>query len=180
MSTSRAHIIQDALNYYDASQSIIKYLMTNAKIELLTRGTDNERGKAAFYSLSTDEELFKTEFEYLAVFYDKVNVWAWAWSQPFLSLGDNYFSREILFWALSLKLDMFYFKNLITTSRRIVSDPLQIDVNLAICASIAKQPYIFPFRTKTPEGNYIVTYIFLTDVEILDEIRDKIEKKILT
>ena len=74
-----------------------------------------------------------------------IKVWSWAWSQPGLTNSENYLAKEILLYALKLGSDLSYIKSILTTSRGVIKDITQIDINLAIGSSIIKQPYIYPY-----------------------------------
>lgn len=170
------HIISEALIEYDSAQPVVKYLQNNAYIEGFKTTSDLERSKWKFVDKETDEVLIETEVEYLAIFYDKLNVWSWAWSQTGLTNSENYLSKDILMYALKLESDLSYIKSILTTSRGVIKDPTQIDINLAIGASFIKQPYIYPFEYKIDNYN-LIYYVVLLNKNDLDKLKNKISNK---
>jgi len=111
--------------------------------------------------------------ETLAVFYDKLNVWSWAWSHMGLTNAENYLSKEILIYALKLGSELTYLKSILTTSRGVVKDRVQVDINLALGASIIKHPYIYPYVYKI-EDYHLIYYMILLNKDALDTLNKKI------
>lgn len=172
------HIITNALIEYDTAQPTIRYLKRYAKIEGERTGIDTERTKFKFIDKNTKKIIIDTEVEILGVFYGKYNVWTWAWSHIGLTNSENFLSKEILLYALKLGSDMSYLKSLLTTSRGVVKDRTQVDINLAIGSSIIKQPYIYPFEYTVGDHKLIYYFILLnrTDLQkISKEINDTIQ-----
>jgi len=153
---------------------LIRYLKKNTDIEGFKSTNDTERTKFQFIN-NDGEIILDTEVEILAVFYDKLNVWSWAWSQTGIFNSENYLSKEILLYALKLESDMAYIKSILTTSRGIIKDITQIDINLAISSSIIKQPYIFPFVYHIDNSDLIYYFILLNKPE-LEKLNEKINK----
>lgn len=173
------HIISEALISYDSAKPVIRYLQEYAYFEGIKSGSDTERTKFKFIDKETNEVLVDTEVETLAIFYDKLNVWSWAWSQTGLTNAENYLSKETLLYALKLGSDLSYLKSILTTSRGVIKDITQIDINLAIGSSIIKQPYIYPFIYKI-DNNHLIYYLILLNKESLDKLKDKIKNTIHT
>jgi hypothetical protein len=169
------NIIKDALVEYDTAQPVIKYLLKNTYTTGKRAKNDFKRSVLKFYNKDTKELVLETEVELLAFFYDKLNIWSWAWAQPGLYNADYYLSKEILIYALSLQSELAYLKSILSTSRGVIKDWTQIDINLALSSSIVKQPYIFPFAQKLNEYN-IYNYYILLNKEKLDVIRDSLGK----
>lgn len=167
------HIVQDALIKYDTAQPVIKYLLEKLKIDAVKTGDDTHRTTFKFSDRSTGEVLIETEVEILAVFYDKMNIWSWAWSQVGLHNSENYLAKEMLLHALKFGSELSYIKSILTTSRGIVRDLVQIDINLAIGSSIIKQPYIYPYVYTINDNNLVYYFILLNRSEL-----DKLNKKL--
>lgn len=169
------HIISVALIEYDTAKPVINYLLKNAKIskEVKTE-SDIERSTFQFEDKETGEIILDTEIELLAIYYDKLNIWSWAWSQVGLTNADNYKSKEILIHALKLGSDLSYIKSVLTTSRGMIKDLTQIDINLAIASSFIKEPYVYPY-VYTFDNQSLVYYYILLNRSQLEKISEKIK-----
>lgn len=166
-------IISKALIFYDSGQPLIRYLKKNAYNDGEKTDNDYKRTIFTFIDIATEEVLIETEVELLAIYYDKHKVWSWAWSQPELFNSENYLSKEILLYALKLDSELSYLKSIITTSRGVIKDPTQVDINLALGSSIIKQPYIYPFVYPVDEYN-LIYYFILLNKDALDKLAVKI------
>ena len=169
-------IIGKALIDYDTAQPVIKYLLQNAYYEGTKPSNELERTRFTFIDKETNKVILDTEIETLAVYYDKLKVWSWAWSQTGLRNAENYLAKEILIYSLKLESGLSYIKSILTTSRGIIRDATQLDINLAIGSSIIKQPYIYPYYYKMDEG-YLVYYIILLNKTDLDNLNSLISSR---
>lgn len=163
------HIIKESLIEYDTAHVVIKYLLKNTRIEGIKTNSDTQRSKFKFIDSITNKVILETEVEILSVYYDKLGVWSWAWSQTGLTNAENYLSKEILLYALKLESSLSYIKSILTTSRGLIKDKTQIDINLAIGSSIIKQPYIYPFIYEI-ENYHLIYYFVLLNKSDLDKI----------
>jgi hypothetical protein len=167
------HMITKSLIDYDSAQPTIRYLKKHTDAHGIKTITDTERTKMTFVDKKTGDIVLDTEVETLAIYYDKLNVWCWSWSLTGLTNSENFLSKEILLYALKLGSDMAYMKSLLTISRGVIKDVIQIDINLAIGSTIIKQPYIYPVIRKY--DNYrVIHYMILLNKEELDKIKMKI------
>lgn len=170
------YIINQSLIKYDKAKPVINYLLKETYIESNRSGDDFHRTTFKFFDNNTDELIFETEVEVLAVYYDKLQVWSWSWSQVGLTNAENFLSKEILLYALNLEYELSYIKSLLTTSRGVINDPTQIDINLALGSNIIKKPYIFPYVYNI-NNNHLIYYFILLNIDELDKLRDKIKIK---
>lgn len=168
------HVISEALVEYDAARPVIRYLQKNTDFDGVKSTNDTVRTKFKFSDKNTNEVIVDTEVETLAIFYDKLDVWSWAWSQTGLTNAENELSKKILMYALKLDPDLSYLKSILTTSRGPIYDVTQIDINLAIASSIIKQPYIYPYIHRVEDQN-LIYYIILLNKEELDKLKNKIK-----
>jgi len=179
------NIIEKSLQEYDSAKYVIKYLIQNTDLEIIDRKKETERIIYKFIHKETREVVIESETELLAVYYDKFRIWCWAWSMAGLLNSRNFLSKEILIYALKLGAEMSYLKSIFTTSRGIINDLAQIDINLALCVGIMKQPYIFAHKkdiqnisdetiTTDTEINYLYQYIILLNREDLDNLGKKL------
>lgn len=162
------HIISEALIEYDTAQPVIRYLKKRGIIEGFKTTSDTERSRFKFVS-DDGEVILDTEVELLGVFYDKFDVWSWAWSLTGLTNAEIYLSKKILLHGLEMSSDTAYIRSILTTSRGIIKDITQIDINLAVGASFIKQPYIFPFIYHIND-NDLVYYFILLNKKDLDKL----------
>lgn len=165
-------IISNAIVEYDTAQPTIRYLLKNTHVDGIKGNTETERIKFKFIDNKTKELIVDTEVETLAVYYDKLKIWSWAWSQTGLLNAENYLSKEILIYALKLGSELSYIKSILTKSRGVITDINQIDINLAISSSIIKQPYIYPYVYPI-DNNNLVYYFILLNRESLDALSKK-------
>ena len=169
-------IISKALIEYDAAQPVIRYLIKNSHYEGFKTNNDWQRTKFKFIDKNTDEIIIETEVEILAVYYDKLKVYSWAWSQTGLTNSENYLAKEILLYALKIGSELSYIKSILTTSRGSIKDVTQVDINLAIGSYIIKQPYIYPF-VYSIEGSHLIYYFILLNKTELDKLSQTVNEK---
>lgn len=167
-------IIGTALIEYDTAKPTIDYLLKHTGLEGEKTNSDQKRTVFRFFDKTTNKMILETEVEILAVYYDRLRVWSWAWSQTGLRNSENYWAKEILKYALTLESTLSYIKLVLTTSRGTIKDTTQIDINLAIGASIIKQPYIYPFYDQIEDGTLVYYFILLNKPEL-----DKLSKTIV-
>lgn len=167
-------IISNALIEYDSVKPVIN-ILKKAYIEGVKTTNDWQRTKFKFIDNDTGETIVDTEVEILAVYYDKLKVWSWAWSHIGLTNAENYLAKEILLYALKIGSELSYIKSILTTSRGVVKDTTQIDINLAISSSIIKQPYIYPYIYPI-ENNHLIYYFILLNKTDLDKLNEKNKK----
>ena len=168
-------IISKALVEYDTAMPTIDYLVKQTGLEGDKTGSDQKRSIFRFFDKTTNAMVLETEVEILAVYYDKLNIFSWSWSQAGLRNSENYLAKEILRYALTLESALSYMKSVLTTSRGTIKDVTQIDINLAIGASIIKQPYIYPFYDQIEAGTLVYYFILLNRAE-LDDLSRRIDK----
>lgn len=162
-------IIAKALTYYDSKRAFVRYLKKRAAYTLDNTTNHLKRSIMSFRDRQTNEIILKTEIEILGVYYSKHRIWSWAWSHPGLRNSENYLAKEILRYSLDLGPELAYIKSILTTSRGVVKDSIQLDINLAVGSSIIKQPYIYPFVW--PVGDHVLIYYFiLLDQTALDAL----------
>lgn len=167
------YIIKEALTEYDSAQPVIRYLQKNTKYKGEQTKSDSKKTVFTFVDKETNDLVLETEIEVLAVYYDKLNVWSWAWSQIGLMNSENYLAKQILQWALNLESGLSYIKSLLTTSRGVMKDLIQIDINLAISSRVIKKPYIFSHAHFVGDGE-ITYYLILLNIPELDKLKQKI------
>lgn len=168
------HIIQEALIEYDQTKPTMHYLLKNMQIILEKNENDLQRDVIKFINKDTNKLEFTSDTEIIGLYYEKLKIWSWGWSLAGRKTSEYYLSKEILIYALSMGPELAYIKSLLTTSRGIINDPTQIDINLAISLSIIKKPYVLQYVYKVGNDNIIIYYIIL-DVKKMEEIKNSLK-----
>lgn len=169
-------VISKALEDYDSVKPIIKHLQKNASFQIVyPSNPDIQRSVYRFTDKITNNLILESESELLAIYYKKYNVWSWAWANTSLSEGDTYFSKQLVEHAIRLKSDMSYIKSLLITSRGLIKDDIQIDINLALAASIIKQPFIFTKKipVTNDKDDFVNHYVILLNKDALTKLKIK-------
>jgi hypothetical protein len=170
------HILSKALEDYDRTVPVIKYLIdTCLQPEVIRDQSGNNRTVFIFKSKTTKEIILETEVETFAIYANAHKVWSWAWAIPGFNLVENSLSRDILVHALSMEPQLAYIKAIITTSRGRITNPTQLDINLALGTCLIKNTYIYPFIYEIEKGQGVCYYNVLINTTALKEIGNKID-----
>ena len=167
-------IIGQGLTEIDSKKPLLKYLEKNTKI-IIDYKSEPNRSEIKFYDKETDKLIISSDFERLAAYYGKYNIWVWAWSLPLLLHSENSLSIEILKHTLQLGPEYTYIKTLFTTSRGISADPVQIDINMALCEKILKKPHIMKY---TDTRGIVEWYLVMLNKEGMDKLESELESKL--
>lgn len=166
-------IIAESLLEYDISHPVINHLTKNTSFVLHKTQSDDKRSSLEVFNIKK-ELILETEYEVLGSFYDKYNVFAWSWSQGLTHNSETYLSKQILSYAVNLPYSLAYIKSLLTSSRMVIRDKIQLDIQLALASNIIKQSYILPHESKIGDFK-LTTYIILLNRKALDILSDKIK-----
>lgn len=171
--------ISRAIFEYDYSRNVIQYLLDKCKLKTEYTQSNTKRSKYIFIDKESDNIILETEIEILGIFDIENKIWIWSWGQFGFFNSEVSLMNKLLKYSLDLENNMSYIKLLLTTSRGIINDSTQIEINIALAASLLKQPYIYPFygdeTTNTPKS--VVYYIILLKKEELDDMNKKIIAK---
>lgn len=160
---------EKALHRYDLTQSFMKKIeslveMENLHIDFIMSNIDSNRNKILFIHPENKKILFQSEYEIIGAYYDKLNVWSWAWAMPSLSITDNYTSKKMLTHILGIDQQFSpEIKLIIMTPRSVISDKIQIDTRIAIACYIYKHNYVYRYDETTSDGYNLISYIVLFD-----------------
>jgi len=86
--------IIDSLKNYDKTTPVIRYLTKYTKYQNVEDATANQRMVANFIDKETGEVVLHTEVELLGIYYNKYQIWLWAWAQPNISPSQSYLSKK--------------------------------------------------------------------------------------
>jgi len=142
-----ADIIKEALIQYDTAQIKIRFLEKNMNLQ-----RENN-----LFIFSGVKPTLVTEVEHLATYDERSGNWIWEPSKT---------RKQILLYAQGLEDRLSYIKSILIPDKSIISNPIQIDINLAIYGSVSKKYYIYPI-TESDEIHYYV----LLNSSALDTIK---------
>ena len=133
-----SQIVRSALEYYDENTikfydqiHSFKYYKINKQI-----------GEITFFD--QDKKLIKnTSYEIIGKYIHKQNIWTWGWSIPVLQKNLNKISKKILLYALELESIDNALKTEFITSRYQISNPIQMEIHVALASFLSKQPCVF-------------------------------------
>lgn len=135
-------IIVDSLNYHD--KNFEKYFKVINKIKYLKvniKTNDLEQSEITMFDKHKNV-LFTSRYEIAAMYVKEHKLWLWAWAISNLNKNMSYISRKVLYYGLDLDKDIVLKSELIT-SRFKITDPLQIDIHVAIAQYLTKIPIIY-------------------------------------
>ena len=138
-------LILNSLEYFDKFQE--KYSDFFSKIKYYSYSyseNDLQHNKILFYD--QDKKLiFESRFEIIGIFNKGPNIWAWAWSIPYLSKNTIYTSRKILNYGLDIipTTENQFIKTELVTSRFRISHQTQLDLHVSMASYLSKIPMIY-------------------------------------
>lgn len=148
------NIISRSLEFYDANrEKYNKFLLRIKYYTIKYSFSDNERTIITFYDRDRNV-IVDSRAEALGTFYNKNNLWVWAWGVPTHPKNYTYLSRKILQYGLDIAVpinnknnedvqDLFLKTELITT-RFIINNHIQVDIHVAISSYLTKIPLVIP------------------------------------
>jgi len=176
---NKNNIVTNSLSYLDKNHEKYEHLLKDITHISYSDITDKDMERRTIYFYNKEGKLiFNSKFEFIGQYSN--NIWTWAWSIPKLSKNATYLSRKILEYGLDLSAeDDIFLKNELVTSRFIIRNKVQLDINTAIAAYITKNPLIFKFSSSQvhleedkkikidiDNTNNDVFYLFILDKEI--------------
>ena len=137
-------IIKNSLEYYDSYQDKINNIINNTEyIELINN--NNITDTIIFYD-SHKKNIFESKYEILSIFVPETKMWKWSWSLPTADKKHTFITRKILDYAFNLNPEKDYLlKSTLINSKIKILNQLQLDIHIALSASLSKKPFIFKF-----------------------------------
>ncbi len=177
-------IVTSSLDYYDKHCEKFNSFVSKIKyFKYEIHSGDMERNIIRLYN-GNKKEIFKSRIEHIGQFYTDYKLWAWAWAIPFYNKNVSYTTKKLFDYGLSMdphKENLFLRTELITSRFRI-TDPVQLDIHIAMAAYLSKIPYILKikwnplvepdvegyieFITNTKESIAGYMYIYLLDYKL--------------
>jgi Family of unknown function (DUF6882) len=182
--------VTDSLNEYDKNIREQRKLLKDATyFDYIKFDNDIENDKVIFYN-DNNEKLLEADFEAISSYEPQNSLWTWGWSQVGWRKKWTRIINKILSYGLSLDPQKdFHLKLELVNSRFTISDPIQIDIHLAIASALSKIPNIYPFIIpsklskfgifpdierydilKEYDGKYRVLYLFLFNIKKIEKV----------
>lgn len=183
------NIVVNSLSYYDMNTEKYEDMFKNVKYVNFPPGDKDSKGDIMRRHIAMfdkdKKEVFKSRYEIIGIYENNSHTWSWAWSIPKLKKNITYISRQILNYGLDLEVDKsnsLFLKSELITGRFRISNPVQLDLHVAIASYISKKPVVYKFvfqREKVDstsqmvevdnneiyEGNYSIYYLFILDYD---------------
>ena len=168
-----------SLSEYDKNIKEQKKIFKNATAYEIKQTDNNmENDKFMFYN-NDDEKIIEADFEVISTYTSIHDLWTWGWGTPTFSKKWTRIITKILNYGFSLDPKKeYHLKTELINSRFVISDPLQIDIHLAIASALSKIPNIYSFvmpEEKNEKGkykiiknkndNFKILYVFLFNIK---------------
>jgi hypothetical protein len=153
--------VTDVLEKYDKNIEIydkmfkdvysVKYKFTESEID---------HDQIIFFD-KNNNKIIDANYEIAGTYYGESGVWIWPWSNPSHNKKLTVKSKNLLFYGLKLSADQNYsLKFELTNSRFLITDPIQIDIHLAIASELSKNPCIYkmpvPILAEDIEEKFVI------------------------
>jgi len=174
--SSLGSLIKKALEYFDEKNMENKlYLNNTNSIENIKLHVLNQNKKlfdAPINQLvikdNKDKILGNFNVELLGFFDIKTKVWIWSWVMPFLKKNLSVQCKYLLKYGLNLEPtdtennDIYYLKLILSNSRIMIRDNIQLEILLAIVSYLLgnRIKFIYPIKDK---NNTLVTYYLVRE-----------------
>lgn len=139
-------LVTDSLEYYDKNAELNSKIYKNIKyVRFQSTDKDNEHNKISVYR-SDKSKLFESRYEILGVYNAQAMVWTWAWSIPNYTKNLTNISRKIVLYGMDVSPENLFLKTELITSRFRISNPVQLDIHMAISSYLSKKPSIYKYK----------------------------------
>ncbi|CAH6421503.1 Hypothetical protein KVN_LOCUS316 [uncultured virus] len=138
-------LILNSLEYYDKYLEKYNDFFSSIKYySYLYSESDLEHNKIVFFD-KNKQKIFESRFEIIGIYNKGPNIWAWAWSIPYLNKNTIYTSRKILNYGLDIvpSTENQFIKTELVTSRFRISHITQLDLHVSIASYLSKIPMIY-------------------------------------
>jgi hypothetical protein len=137
--------IVNALEYYDLNTEKYKNIFKNIKyISLIDDSTDMGHSIIEMYD-SDEKKIFSSRYEIIGLYNQNTSMWIWSWSVPILNKNSIYTSKKLINYGIELDPEFVNLKAELITSRFIISNPIQLDIHLALASYLSKNPVIYKY-----------------------------------
>jgi hypothetical protein len=131
--------ITDSLVNYDKNMKEQNKLLKNAtSYEYINSDDNTENDKIIFFD-ENNNKILTADYEAVSTYYSEFGTWLWAWANPSFSKKWTRIITKILTYGFSLDpLKNYHLKSELINSRFIITDPIQIDIYLAVSSALSK------------------------------------------
>jgi len=142
------NIISQSLEYYDKHTDNNKGFLKSINYIRIITNKDNKINTYNYIEFyNKDKELIKkSRYEILGVYNSLNKIWTWGWSIASLNKNTVITAKKIFNYGFDLDSDNILLKNELLTSRFRISNPIQLDIHIAIGAYLAKKEIIFSYK----------------------------------
>jgi hypothetical protein len=137
------NIISQSLEYYDKCVVNNKPLVNSIKYIQLKQ--KDEYNIIVFYDKNKNI-IKESKYEILGIFNSSGNIWTWGWSIATLNKNLVSISKKIFNYGFDLFKTSLNLKNQLITSRFKISNPIQLEIHVAIGSYLSKQQFIFNYK----------------------------------
>ena len=131
--------ITDALANYDKNIKEQNKLLKNATSFKFINSNDNTENDKIIFFDENNNKILTADYEAISTYYSEFGTWTWAWANPSFSRKWTRIITKILNYGFSLDpLKNYHLKLELINSRFIITDPIQIDIHLAVSAALSK------------------------------------------
>ncbi len=141
------YIISQSLEYYDKNLVKNSDFFNNINYIKIIK---NDVNYLEFYD-KNKELIKKTRYEILGVYNSSGKIWTWSWSIAVLAKNVVNTAKKIFNYGFDLDINNAYLKNELITSRFKISNPIQLDIHVALGSYLSKKELIFKYRTYNDE-----------------------------
>lgn len=139
-------IVTKALEYYDKNNEKYNSILSKIRFIKFEPGTsaDMDRTEIILFD-KNKKELFKSKMEYIGTYFTYSKTWAWSWAVPEYPKNATYISRKIFNYGSDLdpSTENIFLRAELLTSRFRISNPVQLDIHVAISSYLSKIPLIY-------------------------------------
>jgi hypothetical protein len=144
--------VTDALSNYDKNMKDQKNLLKNAKSTTTIPAVNNMDKNKIYFLDENNKKIVEGNYEIISTYMMSNNLWTWGWSNPSIPKNSLRIITNLLKHGLDLDSNKdFFLKSELINSRFIITDPVQIDIHLAICSALSKIDNIYPIITYSGE-----------------------------
>jgi hypothetical protein len=155
---SLSHTVKKALENFDAQNIKYDKFIFNQNVKF------DELSNEITWFFDEDDSSKTFNYEHIGYFDNQVNIWLWSWLLSDLKMDVTSLSRELLQYGLILEpgtnsYEHFMIKALLVNSRIQIDELIQLEVNLAIYASLVRDKIKFIYPRKRYIDNTKTKYV---------------------
>jgi Family of unknown function (DUF6882) len=153
--------VTDALEKFDKNAETYDKMFKDVyTVKYAVNESEIDHDQIIFFD-KDNNNIINANYEIAGTYYADKGTWIWPWSDPNYNKKLTVKSKNLLLYGLKLSPDQNYsLKFELTNSRFLITDPIQIDIHLAIASELSKNPCVFkmyvPLLTKDIEEKFLI------------------------